>query len=315
MHITIIGAGAAGMLFAGKLSSAGYKVTLTDINQERISAVSRSGIKILSPLNDVIIHSFPETSAYENLRADKIAKTDFFIFCVKAYSTSAAAESVRKFAANNSIAVTFQNGAGNIEKIAAFFNKRSIAAGITTEGASFLSPGSIIHGGSGETIIGMIDNSERQRNRLMPLIEAFENSGFKAGYTDFPAGVIWKKLAVNACINPLTALTGSKNRYTAESIYLREIIKLAASEICTAAASDKITLDPADIYRTVIGVAEKTGENTSSMLQDIIAGRKTEIKEISGFIARKSTSDARVNNTLFLLVKALEQIKMNSGHL
>ncbi len=312
MDIAIIGAGAAGMLFAGRLSSAGYNVLITDKSLERISAVRKKGIKILSPDGKEVLASKPYAAAQDELQSSRFRGCDYYIFCVKAFSTAEAAEAVSIFAGSNSIAVTFQNGAGNIEKIAQFFKTSNIAAGTTTEGATFLSPGSVIHGGNGKTQIGMIGNGPGQKERLMPLVEALSESGFSSAYSSNPKKLIWEKLAVNACINPLTALTGAANGFVSVNRHLMAIAKMISEEVCAAASSGNINLDSGSIYRSIIDVAEKTSENRSSMLQDISAGRKTEIDQISGFIAEKARqagNPADANTALHLIVKALEDIK------
>ena len=311
MNIAIIGAGAAGSLFAGYLARAGYNVIITDSDEAKIDTIANKGIKVLSPSGEELLHTFVcEALHAGNMESNpKFKNCQYYIFCVKSFSTRAAAESVYKFAKENSIAVTFQNGAGNIENISSFFNINSIAAGATTEGATLLESGIVLHGGKGKTGIGMIKNNAEDKEKLVPLINALEKAGFKSFYSDNPQKMIWEKLAVNASINSITAILKTTNGIIAENNYLHTLVKLITDEACIAAESDNIKLDPDETYKTVLEVAKNTVKNKSSMLQDILAGKKTEIENISGFISKTAEDNkttAKANLALFLLVKALE---------
>ncbi|MCL2705819.1 MAG: 2-dehydropantoate 2-reductase [Spirochaetaceae bacterium] len=311
MNIVIIGAGATGSLFGSYLSHAGYNVIITDSDETKINVIAKKGIKVLSPSREEILHTF----LYEALPAAKIESSEkfrncnYYIFCVKSFSTANAAESVCKFVKADSIAVTLQNGAGNIEALSAFFNLDNIAAGTTTEGATLLESGIVIHGGKGKTAIGMVENNIKNKSLLAHLITAFKKAGFEAFFTDDPKKMIWEKLAVNTSINSITAILKASNGVIVESNYLKNLIKIITDEVCLVAKANNIQLDPTATYNTVLEVAKNTKANKSSMLQDILAGKKTEIENISGFIskiAKDSGVSAKGNLALFLLVKALE---------
>ncbi|MCL2481271.1 MAG: 2-dehydropantoate 2-reductase [Spirochaetaceae bacterium] len=312
MNIAIIGAGATGSLFGSYLANAGYNVIITDSDDAKINAIAKNGLKVLSPSGEEILHTF----IYEALPAAKMESSEkfkncnYYIFCVKSFSTANAAESVCKFVKADSIAVTLQNGAGNIEALSAFFKQENIAAGTTTEGATLLEPGIVIHGGKGKTAIGMAGSDKGCYTAgIAPLITAFEKAGFKTSYTDNPKKMIWEKLAVNTSINSITAILKESNGIIDKSSYLKSLIKIITDEVCLAAKTVSIKLDPAETYNTVLEVAKNTKANKSSMLQDILAGKKTEIENISGFISKTAKDNgirAKGNLALFLLVKALE---------
>ncbi|MCL2792529.1 MAG: 2-dehydropantoate 2-reductase [Spirochaetaceae bacterium] len=316
MNIAIIGAGATGSLFGSYLSHAGYNVIITNSSETKTNVIADKGIKVLSPSGEEILHTF----LYEALPVSKLGSSEkfkncqYYIFCVKSFSTASAAESIYKFVKPDSIVVTLQNGAGNIENLSAFFKLDNIAAGTTTEGATLLEPGIVIHGGKGKTTIGMVGNN-KEKSQLEPLITAFEKAGFNTSYTDDPKKIIWEKLAINAAINPITAILKASNGIIVENEYLKNLVKIITEEVCLTASasapagSDNIKLDPDETYNKVLEVAKNTKANKSSMLQDILAGKKTEIENISGFISKTAEDNgisAKGNHALFLLVKALE---------
>ena len=304
MTIAIIGAGAAGSLFAAYLAKAGFNVLITDKDRPRVAAIQNNGITVISPSEDAILHSRPAGVFLPDLTS-----ADYYLFCVKSWATPEAAETVSGFAGKDSIAVTFQNGSGNADAISRFFGRDRTASGTTTEGAFILEPSRIVHGGKGVTKIGMTGRTGH-KEMLMPLITALNSAGLKAAYTDNPDELIWNKLAVNAAINPLTAITGCSNGFTAENPNLKNIIRMTVKEVCTAAALRNIRLEEESVYRSVLSVAENTSANKSSMLQDIISGRKTEIEDINGYIEKilekELSCGISVNRILLLFIKALE---------
>ena len=312
MNIAIIGAGATGSLFGSYLSNAGYNVIITDSDETKINAIAKKGIKVLSPSREEILHTFPyEVLHVANMESsEKFKNCKYYIFCVKSFSTANAAESVCKFVKADSIVVTLQNGAGNIESLSAFFKPENIAAGTTTEGVTLLEPGIVIHAGKGKTAIGMVGNNKGcYIAEIAPLITAFEKAGFETFYTDDPKKKIWEKLAANTSINSITAILKANNGIIAENNYLKNLVKIITDEVCFSAKADNIELDPNETYNMILEISKNTKANKSSMLQDILVGKKTEIENISGFISKTAKDNgisAKGNLALFLFIKALE---------
>ena len=141
--------------------------------------------------------------------------------------------------------------------------------------------------GKGETALSIIESGSSSA-LLEPLINALNRSGLKTSVSENYRKDIWRKLIVNAVINPVTAVLSLQNRHIADSVYLRDLAEMIISESVKAAAADGIYFDTDEIRDAVFTIAVKTGENRSSMLQDIENRRKTEIDYISGAAADKS---------------------------
>ena len=97
--------------------------------------------------------------------------------------------------------------------------------------------------------------------------------------------LVWRKLAVNCAINPLSALAGRLNGELLESAESRETLVKAATEVAAVAAAKGLELG-ADVGALVLAVARETGANRSSMLQDVLRGAPTEVEAICGAVAR-----------------------------
>lgn len=304
MKIAIIGSGAMGSLFGGKLSMAGHEVVLYDIYKEHVDAVNSSGLSIEDAATGQAVVARPRAS--DDPAAVKGA--DAFIVFVKSTATEKAAAQFKAFASPSTIAVTLQNGLGNEAILRKHFGERGAAAGVTSQGATFLGPGKIRHAGKGPTHLGMADGDNA---RLEPLVKALGEAGFEAHVSADVQSMIWSKLIVNVGINAITALSGLPNGQILDYDELKAVMADVVAETEKVAAARGIALGHADPLATVQDVCRKTAANKSSMLQDVLNKRETEIDFINGAIVREAEPlgiAVPVNLTLTRLVKALDRI-------
>jgi 2-dehydropantoate 2-reductase len=306
MKIAIIGSGAMGSLFGGKLSLAGHEVILYDIFREHVDAINAKGLAIEDVATGETTIAHPKAS--DDPSAVKGA--DVFIVFVKSTTTEKAAAQFKSFAAPHTIAITLQNGLGNEGILRAYFGDHGTAAGVTSQAATFLAPGKIRHAGKGPTHLGMADGDN---GRLEPLIAALAAAGFEAHVSVDVTSMIWSKLIVNVGINALTALTGLPNGALLDYEELRAVMADVVAETRLVAAARGVKLTHADPLATVMDVCRKTAANKSSMLQDILNKRETEIDFINGAIVREAAPlgiSVPVNQTLARLVKSLDRINL-----
>lgn len=127
------------------------------------------------------------------------------------------------------------------------------------------------------------------RTLLPPGFEALarmlRRAGFNTKITKEIRAARLRKLLANVCLNPVTAAFGVRNGALAEPPYAR-FAEALAREAAPVLAAEGLKIAPAEALRRVMAVAKATAENRSSMLQDLAAGRKTEIEEISGALLR-----------------------------
>ncbi|MCX5905367.1 MAG: 2-dehydropantoate 2-reductase [Proteobacteria bacterium] len=302
MKTVIIGPGAMGCLYAFLLTRAGYETWLLDCREDRAERIRAQGLKIEGLSGDYQL-PFPRISAFPHV----IAKADLLILFVKAYNTATALESARELVTANTIILTLQNGIGNVEAIREAYPHHAIVAGTTAQGATLLGCGHIRHAGMGETIIGGIDANSLFHAKLIK--DLFMSAYIPTEMTEDVKGILWGKLLINCAINPLTAIMRVPNGQLPKIPDLCEIMSRAVEEGAAIARSAGITLPYSDQVAKVMEVCEATAGNRSSMLQDIEAGRKTEINYLNGALVRygKETGVAApVNSFLTHLVQALE---------
>lgn len=302
MKISIIGAGAMGSLFGGKLAAAGNNVVLYDINKAHVEAVNKDGLKI-ETLADGSMQNI-RTRATSN--AEDVKGSDILIVFVKSTATEIVARNFKSYASENTIVVTLQNGYGNEEILKNHFGASNTAAGVTSQGATFAGPGHIKHAGNGPTHICM---SDKNNDKLKPFIECLETAGFEADIENNIESLVWSKLVINVGINALTALTGLKNGQLLDYSETKDIMKDLVDEAVEVCEKSGITLTFDNPLEVVYSVSEKTGANRSSMLQDFDRGSATEIDFINNAIVRAADKlgiDVPVNRTIARLVKAID---------
>ncbi|MEE9513197.1 MAG: ketopantoate reductase C-terminal domain-containing protein, partial [Anaerolineales bacterium] len=175
----------------------------------------------------------------------------------------------------------------------------------TTTGATILEPGRVRSGGKGPIYFS-------PQPSMTPLVELLTKAGFVMDPVEDLQGLLWGKLVINTGINPLTALLEVPNGALLESPSMMEVMVSAAEETAAVAAALDVKLPLNDPGAQVMDVARSTGENISSMLQDIRRGAPTEIDAISGAVVREGERagiGTPINWTLWHLVQGKVMLK------
>ncbi len=306
MKIAVLGAGAMGSLYGAKLSAnCKNDVHLIDVWKEHIDAVNSHGLQ-MEEGNDVLL--------YENLKghtsSEETGVCDLVLVFVKSTVTKTAVESNAAVFGPNTVALTLQNGLGNIEQISSVIGAERVIAGTTAHGATMLSPGKIRHAGKGKTIIGELGGHESDRIRKMAAV--LEDAGMETVISGNVLGLVWDKLLVNVGINALTGITKLYNGQLLDYPEIEELLEKAVSEGVAVARAKGIRLGFDDPVAHTKDLCRATAANKSSMLQDILNGRQTEIEMMNGAIVREGKAlgiETPVNLALTNLITYLSRKK------
>lgn len=301
MKIVIVGPGAMGCLFAGFLSKSKQEIWLLDKNEERAQILNQQGIIIEGISGDW------KASVLATADTKEINEVDLMIICVKSYDTKEAIIKTKSLIGDNTKVLTLQNGIGNIEIIGEVAGSDKVIGGVTNMGATLIDVGHIRHAGRGETVIGRIDGKIPVELRSMR--EVFNKVGIETRISRDIKGLLWSKLIINVGINALTAITHLNNGRLIEFEGTRRILREAVLEAVRIAKRKRIKLIYDDPLAKVEAVCEATATNVSSMLQDILKKKRTEIDFINGVIVRLGQElgiPVPVNSLLVDLVKTIE---------
>ncbi len=305
MKIGIVGAGAMGSLFAWLLVRSGQDVSLLDVNRELVDKVKKDGLKIEGISGN---HTVPIKIAGDPVDLEKF---DLAIIFVKSYDTEVAVKGALSLFGLHTTILTLQNGLGNIEKIARVAGEKRVLGGTTSQGATVLGRGWINYAGSGDTVIGEL--SGEITGRVKKVAKIFNQADIKTEITGDLTGLIWNKLLINVGINALTALTRLKNGQLLDYPETEEILRMTVEEAVMVGRAKGIQIMDENPVKKVESVCEATSANVSSMLQDIMKGKKTEIEDINGavvFEGRKLKVPTPANAVLTNLVKIFGKTKI-----
>ncbi len=279
-----------GILFAARLAQSGIHTTLVDHRSERASTLAKSGIRLVGEQGEIV--------ARPSVTTHIPAGQDLIVVLVKSYAT----KELRL--PPEAPVLTLQNGLGNVETLCAMVGSARVLAGTTYEAATHLENGRVRHVASGVTRLGPWTSCASDG-----ALQALEKAGFTVELTDAPGQTLWEKAAINAGINPLTALLNVPNGQLLEIPEARQLMRDLVVEAVKVASTEGYRFEQSLVEKAE-EVCQATAENLSSMLQDVRAGRKTEIEALSGEVLRRG-QDAGLptprTRVIWQLVKGLEQ--------
>ncbi|MHB0938661.1 MAG: ketopantoate reductase family protein [Armatimonadota bacterium] len=302
LHFAVIGPGALGTLFAARLALAGMPVLLLDYRPERAAALNARPLRLLDASGE---HEVPVPVTAD---ARRLQEVDAALILVKAYQTETVAAALAKYLSPDAVAVSLQNGLGNVEALSAHLGSARVIGGMTSQGALLEGPGVARDTGTGPTVIGRPDGSEDEVVKRIG--DALLQARLAASVTrDLPAA-LWSKLLLNVAINPVAALTRLRNGALAEHEPSLTLMTAAAREAETIGRKHGVRL-PRQDWRARLQVAcAATAPNVNSMLADVLHARRTEIDALNGAVIRIAEQHgmaATVNRTLMCLIKTIEE--------
>jgi len=294
MEIVVFGAGSLGSLLGGLLAR-DHAVTLVG-RDPHVETVTESGLRLSNRIDATVE---PEaTTDGTNLSADLAVVT------VKSYDTEQAATALAT--GSFDAALSLQNGLGNEAALANALDCE-VLAGTATYGARLIEPGRVECTGVGEIILGAPSGGASARAERVA--RAFRDADVETSASEAMPRRLWEKVAVNAGINPVTALARVPNGALAAPP-AREIARRAAKETARTARAEGVDLSDDAALAALEGVVETTAENRSSMLQDVAAGRRTEIDAVCGAVVERAENhgvDVPTNELLAGLVRSWER--------
>jgi 2-dehydropantoate 2-reductase len=281
MRIAVIGAGAMGSVFGARLQSPGIEIVLVDINEEHVQAVRARGLT----LGDADGERLVRIAA--TARIADVADADLALVLVDSNATADVAPLLPNLLTRDGVALTLQNGIGNVEALTAALGAQRVIAGSTFNSAAFIAPGHVHHTNVGPTVIGVLNGAPTDRVRA--LAAQLSAAGFPTVASDNVMGHVWSKFVLNCAINPVAALTGLRAGEIVRHRPTARLLERLLDEVLAVAAAKGIRLPDADLRSHVLGHAFER-YNRPSMLQHVESGRRTEIEALNGALVREASA-------------------------
>ena len=301
--ITLIGPGSLGLFFAARIWQKYRDVHILDYKKDRARLINEKGITLIE--KGKIFRAYPRTST----DPFELGKQKYVLILVKAFQTKAILKDLVKLADSNTLVLTLQNGIGAGDILSEAVPYHNLAFGVTMEGANKKDEVTVIHAGEGDTIIGKIKGAQTDA-RLLEICRLFQEAGLRCRVSEDILPFLWKKLIVNVGINPITALCGIRNGAILKNSRLLELQGILVHEAYEVMRGQGVDfgMDKGQVLELVKKVCRDTGENISSMLQDRLGKKETEIDFINGAIVKmgkalgiETPANMAVNNLIKFL--------------
>jgi 2-dehydropantoate 2-reductase len=264
--IGVFGAGALGTLLASRLAHAEHSVHVLARSRARGEALHRAhpGIHIEE-------------------RAAGLQPATLIFLCVKSYDTETAARALADAAVGSAVA-SLQNGWGHMEVLERALPKSPLIAGATSLGAHFDEYGTLRPSTGGMTWFAPWHETDFRWAEYA--VTLFESAGLRAEASHDATGILWRKLALSAAVNPVSALSGLRNGEILESEPQLRTAEAAVREAARVGARLGYLDGRADPVARLHDILRETAENRSSMAEDLARGRPTEVDAIVGAVVR-----------------------------
>ncbi len=302
MKICVVGGGAIGSLTAYFLYRSGvfdivvYYRSWNSVNK----VMENSGITVVRGDKEYLVPVIPRHYS------KPFGKCDVVFNAVKAYDVVNTIPLIKQILDFGGLVISMQNGFGSLELLEKYIGFHSVAGAVVKIGAERIAPNIVVERGIGEIILG-------QHMGIHPYLYEINYLLNKGGCPTRISSNIdferWLKLAINAVINSLTAIAKARNKIVLSS-YGRKIASMILDEVVKAAYLEGYKLDFNRLYKHVMRIAEATSNNYSSMAQDIMNKRITEIDYINGFVAKileERGEKAFVNKLITYIIHLIEE--------
>ncbi|MFT6733637.1 MAG: 2-dehydropantoate 2-reductase [Polaribacter sp.] len=316
--INIIGSGSMGHLLALLLQKTKQITPFeTDINDELvIDLYARKPRKSANWKYQSPTATFNQTIQYYSLNQWK--QPDLIIICIKSPHLKALCQQLSKLSPSNKIdssipILIMMNGMGLIETVLSYFPNNPIFQATTTHGAK-IDKDILFHTGSGDTYIGVQQNVGNRQNgqnteQLKGICKLLNKQLPTVHKSQNIEQSLWRKLLINAVINPLTTIHNINNGQVTNNLAIKNEALQLCDELAPFIKKLYIFDDRLQLFEQVCLIANQTKDNISSMRQDHLKHRLSEIDFITGYLlktAKTNQIQLPLHTKIYRKIKTLE---------
>lgn len=246
---------------------------------------------------------------------DDAEKPGLLFMCVKNYDLEQACREVRPFIGRETVILPLLNSVSPTPVIQGAFPENRVLYGYIGKIDSHREGDGFRYNIAGEIHFGDADNRTTD-STLERIREGMEAAGLNAIIDKDMIRGIWKKWMLNIGANQVSALTGADYLQFAAIPEIEKVLRLSMHELLVIACYENVSLSTDDITELIEYLTTYPYPKQTSMLQDILAGRPTEVDYISGDIirlSRKWNCPCPINLTMYYLIKAREKTYSGRG--
>lgn len=295
----VLGAGSLGSLWATRLARAGLPVQLILRDSTRLAAYQRSGGLTLEQQGQIQRFPIAAETATANPRIERL------LVACKAYDAEEAVARVAPRLAANAEVILLQNGLGSQQAVAQRWPEARCILASSTEGAFRAEDFHVVFAGQGFTWLGDLPGA-----RAPAWLAELDAAGIAHEWTTQILSRLWRKLALNCAINPLTVLHNCRNGELLHHPAELEALCAELSQLLHACGQAAAAVELNDEVQRVL---HATARNFSSMHQDVANGRRTEIAYLLGYACHSAAQLHLAVPQLSALQQRLQQYLQGRG--
>ena len=278
LRLGVAGAGATGGYLAAAAAHAGIDVTLL-ARGRTAEAITRDGITVRGP-GERVIQARPTRVVQAG---EDVEPVDITLFCVKSYDTEQAAKDVANLVGDTGLILCLQNGVANEDVLASLYSSERIMSGVLYIGAERTEPAVIECSTDARVTFGPYQGLAT-RSAWPSLQTALSAAGIQCTVDEQIRAAKWQKFLFNCGLNPLTALTRRRLGGIRANPAGRHLFETLIDEAMSAALASGAPLAP-DAREQVMATADRM-DISSSMAEDLTAGRPMELEAFTGHVLR-----------------------------
>lgn len=294
MKLAIVGQGAIGSLFAYYWQSLKPKILLRCL---------------LKPSKELVLLDGQASNIHtlkEHIYQPRDTAFDILIVPIKCYQVKALINSIADWLLPSTVLLLVQNGMGGAHLLAQAFPNNAIYVGTSTDAVFTANEHTYQVTAYGKLAFGLFHAPNHNINALAELMQTFSQYHPNANICKNVDEILFRKLAINAAINPLTAILDIKNGQLLEH---QAELEQVYQELHAIYQSLQLPFSFDDIKQSTEQVIHSTADNYSSMHQDVSFGRPTEVEGVLGFLIEQAQSaDIQITylQNLYTHIKKLE---------
>jgi len=297
MKIGIVGTGAVGGFFGGKLALAGFEVVFLS-RGKTLDTLKTKGLILETKEKTSIIKNAIFTNDPSQLKG-----CDYILFTVKSYDTESVINQIKNYITSKSLVITQQNGINNDLILAEVLGKKNVIPALTKGGYSSPNPGYFRNLGFAAIEIG--EYNGKISARLKNFANIFKKTGIDVILSKQIQTERWKKYIVNCTFNIISAITKLRVDQILNNHEIRNLCIRTMKELIIISKKEGILLNEKETINGSIMLAEKLGHFKTSTLQDIEKGKPIELEAFTGYVlklAKKHNLKIPINETLYSLL-------------
>lgn len=279
MRIAIVGTGAIGGYFGGRLAQAGADVVFV-ARGDTLRAMRDSGLRVDSVDGDFIVQPVQVVDD-----AAMVGPVDVVLLAVKGWQVSEAIETMRPLVGPSAVVVPLLNGVEAPDQVAAVYGEQRVAGGLCRLFGSVVRPGHVRNGMRQPYIaFGELDNTRSER--MEQLRQAFERAGVWAEIASDIRAALWEKLLFVGPFGGVGAATRAPVGVLRSLPETRALLEGAVAEVFAVAQARGVAVTADAVSRALALIDASPEQATASMQRDIIAGRPSELESQIGVVVR-----------------------------